>query len=387
MIYVSTLFDHSKDSRPLYTIIYDSQLKTSEAIPLWISGSGITIYEIGLNVKKVAVLVGNKPIICINDYKQHLIAFNVDYQSIIKAYDYPSLPGHGISKAGVQKFLVSQIKSMIDTGLNIWNLVRGSAAPAYRDLQTRGVIYGYSKVYPIWSMDTYSGRTKTSGFSIQGLEEDAPISNVSPHGLFVSFDWVSADFRMAAVLSGDRKLADSYLKSDPYQFLADSLKNDQLEMDRDTAKIQMLGSLYSLNYNSTPMQFYMDLGAWMRRCVEHLEKIGSIESIFGRVYKVEKDRDIKSAFNAIIQGSIAIAMQRTIRRVWELAPSNLLTENHDGIIMTFNERDPRTIVTIKQVAKIMSHPFSGILDDDPVFPVSVSTGKKYKIWTKTARFK
>lgn len=386
MLYVSTLFDPQRDSRPFYTVIYDSITKLIKTFPLYLPKTGKTYYDIDLNLKAVAAIIhGNE--VCLNDYKQHLIGFDLDTLQILRAHDYPFQVEFTLDQGKLNQLLVKQIKEMQVIGLAPWTYVRGNVAPVYRYLQERGVYFGYEKVYPMWHMDTYSGRTRNTGFIIQGLEDDAPVNNTDNSDMFLNFDWVSADLRMASILSGDEKLVHAFKVNDPYTYMADTVNDGIVDnkFTRDESKISIFQSLYSMDYESPAMEFYSGLGNWMKQCKETLEQTGQISSVLGRIFRVGGERTIKSAFNAAIQGSVAQGMQRCLRTIWEMYPRNILTESHDSLVLTYRRGD-QVASMIKDVADVMCHPFRSILDADPVFPVVVSRGSRYKLWDRLKRY-
>jgi hypothetical protein len=100
-----------------------------------------------------------------------------------------------------------------------------------------------------------------------------------------------------------------------------------------------------------------------------------ITSILGReFFNAEKPR---SAFNSTMQGSIAHAMQLSIRRIWE-SEFRLLVETHDSITVACGKNMIKP--TVRAIVEIMCRPFDGILDGDPIFPVRVSIGKDWCQW-------
>ena len=78
-----------------------------------------------------------------------------------------------------------------------------------------------------------------------------------------------------------------------------------------------------------------------------------------------------------MQGSIAQAMQVTIRKVWNLN-FRLLAETHDSITIACSKDSLKH--TIRVIANIMCRPFSGVLDSNPVFPVRINIGKEWCQW-------
>jgi hypothetical protein len=78
-----------------------------------------------------------------------------------------------------------------------------------------------------------------------------------------------------------------------------------------------------------------------------------------------------------MQGSIAQAMQLTIRRVWD-SQFRLLAETHDSI--TVSCRKNALSSTIRSIAGMMCRPFDGIMHSNPIFPVRVSIGSEWCKW-------
>lgn len=392
MLYVATLFDPQKVDLPLYSAVYDPSTDPASLkfYPLYLPKTGKTIYDIELGCKIITGLIENTSEVYVNDCKRHLVGFKVNAINLGVIYDMPSLPLQEVPTIEViKRYLVETIKSMRAIGREYWTLLRGRASPVYQYLQQRGILYGYERTNPIWHMDTYSGRTRVTGFAVQGLEQNAPIMNPYGQDLYLNFDWVAADMRIAAIMSGDEKLNYAFSVSDPYQYMADSVNDDVIGngLTRAEAKTALFRPLYALDDEGPAMQFYDGLGSWMKRCKEELEASGVIKSILGRPFCVDEknSRTTKSAFNAAIQGSVVHAMHASLRAVWELYPSNILTENQDSLVLTCHKND-NIVEIIKNVADIMCYPFRNILDSNPVCPVEVDIGAKYKNWRRYRRF-
>ena len=58
----------------------------------------------------------------------------------------------------------------------------------------------------------------------------------------------------------------------------------------------------------------------------------------------------------------------------------MLAEIHDSIVVTSPPDADAVRSTIRTVTDIMCHPFKGFLESDPVFPVRVSVGRRWKKW-------
>ena len=239
---------------------------------------------------------------------------------------------------------------------------------------------GYDRVEPIWSMHTFSGRSKAEGFSIQNQE--GPIRNINGDKMFIQFDWVSADMRAVAIMSGDPELNRSFEGSDPYAYMASQIEG----LERSECKKALLSSIYSLDHSNPAMHFYGGVRKWVIKCQNRLIEQDSLKSILKREFKISDKRNERSVFNATVQGSVAHAMQLCIRRTWDIFPDNILTENHDSLVMTCDDQPDIIKNVISKVSKIMVCPFEGILKTNPRFPIVVSIGKNYKRWQKYKRY-
>jgi len=88
-----------------------------------------------------------------------------------------------------------------------------------------------------------------------------------------------------------------------------------------------------------------------------------------------------------MQGSVAHAMQLTIRKVWERLGHRLLMEGHDSLVVTASPDAGEIKATISAVVPIMLHPFQDVLPDNPAFPLKVSIGKRWKKWKLYATYR
>lgn len=391
MLYVCSLFDPNRDSRPLATAVYDAGGHALQIYYLYLPKTGRTIYDIERDIDTIKTRVVSTDKVHINDFKRHLGAFAFDYTISGKIYDHPiGFDRPDLDIANVKKLLVDGIKRMKSQGESAWTKLRAEAAFVYQHLQRKGILFGYRREKTIWNMDTYSGRASTVGFNAQGRSAKDPIANTNGDTIFISYDWVAADYRIASLLSNDPLLLASFKGSDPYEFLAKHLNQGITEdlITRDRVKSASMGCLYSASMDNPALEFYQGLRQWKERSLAQLENQGYIESILGRRfmygYKCDgKDRTILSALNAAIQGSVAHAMHACLAAIWKIYPDKLLLESHDSIVMTARKDEVRRIIT--DVKPIVMHPFRGILKDDPVFPVKVGCGTVYKEW-KTQSF-
>jgi hypothetical protein len=347
---------------------------------------GKTIYDIKQITLKYFKLLEksllNGRTVVTNDFKSILTGFSFD------GFGFSSLPREQLDIYDV--FLpVPQVPSTYDeavavvhgqldrlekTRLKIWQKVAANASVVYESLERQGVLVGGLHRYSKWTHRTVSGRSKNTGFNLQGTtaKDDITDPNGSQSDLFLNFDWRAADIRVAALLSGDDHLNEMSLGSDPYQTIADIV-----DQPRKDCKIMLLRAINSIDIEHPIIQMFPELKKWMVAQKEKLENSQPVKSILGReFFNAEKPR---SAFNSTMQGSIAQAMQLTIRRVWE-DHYRLLAETHDSITIACNADRNVFKETVRAVANIMCKPFAGILESNPTFPVRVNVGKSWCQW-------
>jgi len=384
MLYVYTLFDSRRDSRPLLTGVINTTFKSAKFYPLYLRGTGLTLYEIEQSLLEVKTIIASNPAVVLNDYKQHILGFDLqDHPQSVYDLDLTPLhPGHDL--AACRKTISTVMAKMMRVEPQLWQSVRAKAAVVYAHLQKRGVRCGGSEVvFPTWGW-VYSGRSRTTGVPIQGMGKGY-LANVNNDPYYLHFDWVAADMRAATLMSKDPKLQASFVESDPYQYMVDRFNQTIYKWNRDEGKRALLSSIYKLDEDDNiALKFYSGFGKWRKECREKVQATGCLSSVMGRRFKVGGDRDIKSVFNATIQGSVAHGMQVCLRRVWDLYPDSILMESHDSLIVTAQKSEVRA--KILNIANIMVQPFRGILDDNPQFPLVVSIGRGFKDWKEHCRF-
>ncbi|MCK9558126.1 MAG: DNA polymerase [Candidatus Cloacimonetes bacterium] len=378
----------SNDSVSYFCVLFDRRLRPLIAgirshgndaiIPLFIPGTSRKIYDIHKSIKKLnqwieQSLLNDKTIVT-NDLKSILTGFNFKLpRERLNIYDVfqptPQIPST-IEEATLT--INNALYDLQKHRLYMWQKVAANASVVYESLERSGILVGGLQRYPKWTHRTVSGRSKNTGFNLQGTTENDPISD--PRGneldLFINFDWQAADIRIAAILSGDEELNRMSIESDPYLKLSEII-----DVPRKECKIMLLRAINAIDVDNPIFQIFPDLRRWMIRQKESLDNEQPISSILGRrFFNAEKPR---SAFNSTMQGSIAQAMQLVIRRVWELG-YRLLAETHDSITIACDKSTIKP--TIREVANIMCRPFAGVLDSNPVFPVRIKIGKKWCQW-------
>jgi hypothetical protein len=347
-------------------------------IPLYHSGVGRSIYDIEKSIKKLyrwmELSLLQDRVLVVNDFKSVLRGFKFELpREQLNVYDafipMPKIQGTFEETSCIINNILSEMKH---SRLRLWQKVAGNAAIVYESLERQGILVGGIRKFPQWTYRTVSGRSKNTGFNLQGTSANDSISD--PYGsdsdYFVNFDWRAADIRIAAILSGDTHLDEMSAGADPYQQLS-----EMLQIPRKECKIMLLRAINSIDIDNPLFQMFPDLRTWMIAQKQKLDDRQPIASILGReFYNAEKPR---SAFNATMQGSIAQAMQITIRRVWE-SYYRLLAETHDSITVACSKNNLRP--TIREISNIMCRPFFGVLDSNPVFPVRVNVGTKWCQW-------
>jgi len=257
-----------------------------------------------------------------------------------------------------------------------WMRVLGLASIAYHFMQGRGVYNVIDEEYPKYVLDVVSGRSKTLGFNVQGADESFHITSALPqHDIMVCIDWVAADLRAAQLMCHDAILGQAFSVSDPYAFMG----GDKIQ--RTECKRMLLSALYGMIFDSPAAEFYPTLFRWARSTAVQILRNGYSESILGRRFHIRKDgSEIMSVFNSSIQGSVAHAMQNALWLLHKELPEHLMVEMHDSVILSSNRDSLKRV--LDTAIGIMSHPFSGVIQDNPTFPIRVSMGNRWRRWQK-----
>lgn len=391
-ISLHVLYDNNK---PLIAAIHNSAKKTTKIFHLYHKSTGIPVEEAENNIAKVrgiiVALILKKYSIITSDFKRVIKAFNLDLSESVDVYDACLDSKYHIACSDIKESekLVSKVaEHLANKEPKAWQRLFANAGIVYDDLEYRGVLVAGTMKYPNWLQTVYSGRSKTTGFNIQGTTADFDVRNPihQQDNIFLHFDWKAADIRIAALLSKDDKLLDISYHKDPYLAVAEDLGLP--ESARKEAKRNLLQAINSLKVDAEAVLLFPKLADWIRDSRRKLAKEGVLESILGRKFSVkraeaEKKKNPKrSVFNATMQGSIAHAMHRCMKDVWDLVGDRLLCEIHDSLVVTC-PNDPKYITQVKNdVVDILKHPFEGLLSDNPSFPITVNIGLKWRKWKK-----
>lgn len=383
MYTIYTVFDRSKPSKPkpIASVVHDDDVDESYILPLFVKGNTEKAFEVKNKLKYLKDIIAAQPVV-LNDFKSHIIALkletNVDYNAQEISVDDQLYPREISS---LEPFLLdnlSKIRSISSDG-HQWRKLMAQATLVYHDLERRGVIYegNVTPIHPSYQFIT-TGRASTSGFNIQGMPDGTSIAHVRPdYNLFVCADWLSADLRAAAVMSNDQKMLQSFSESDPYTVLA-----EMAGISRDECKNKTLPNLYSMNLNSDIFRYYQEFKEWAKLSMSRMDKDGYLTSLLGRKFFVSGTTEQqlldsrRQVFNAQMQGTVAHAMHNVLIQVHKKYPYSILTELHDSLILCCNKNMIKPL--IEDVANIMLRPFKGIIDNDPIFPLRMYIGNKWR---------
>ncbi|MEM3000682.1 MAG: DNA polymerase [Candidatus Nitrosocaldus sp.] len=364
-------------------MVYDTDTEKCRFITFYLPGTNATLYDISEREKEFAELLRNNSVV-LNDFKSYIDAFklpiDVDYNIYDFAEEEPTYPN---SIEELQKALVQHIILMSKSPhATSWQRLAANATLVYADLQRRGIIYELKPEYPVYQITTFSGRSKTSIFPIQSIGRGVDIRSInSEHDIIICADWIAADFRVASIMSGDETLNSAFIdhKSDPYTIYA-----DRNGISRDEAKKLLLPSLYAMDDRNSALDMFPKLKHWIRQCIEYMEQNGYLQSILGRRFKYDGNNG-RAVFNASIQGSVAHAMHNVLVRLHKRIPSNILTELHDSIVLSCHHDAVKAV--IDEVVSIMMRPFDGLLDYNPIFPLKISIGNRWREWKKYREYR
>jgi len=302
---VYTIFDQ-KTNRPSVTgLLLDNKLIVKE---MYRPGAGkllIDIYKIrDIVATAIASAARDNIEIVTSDFKSHIAAFNLPLHVNYPVYDMHIPP---LSPSESKQEDVARVRKILQRlktqNIKEYQRILANADVVYKDLQDTGLIVGYCDRKPIYG-HTVTGRSKTSGFNIQGLSTDDRVWNktTSPDDVLLHFDWICADIRVAALLSGDEKLLRSFDHSDPYTVLMDEVNTGSGEkLTRDEAKTFLLKSINSMDYTSDALtKTYPGLGEWIRRCDARLSsQDGYLETILKRRFKLANSKNRLAVLNAV----------------------------------------------------------------------------------------
>lgn len=385
-LFVYVLFNHAKE--PLAAGFLANGRK--RLYNIYGQGCRTSLLEVEENkatiAKVITQAVANGIPVVTSDFKSILATFPIDK---LQRVDYTVYDlcweTEGGNKGGkeAQAIIDKILDRMATVKYRPWQKVFANAAIVYQALEDRGVNIGMIPHKPIWAQNTYSGRSKNLVVNIQGADGTEYLTN--PAGeeddIFLYFDWMAADIRVAALLSGDPLLNEAFATSDPYTHLEEILTDETGTVARADCKIQLLQAINSFNFTHPVLEsIYKDLGLWLQQSKRKLDEHGELKSILGRKFQVARARNKNplAVQNGVLQGSVAHGMQHCVKRIWDTYGSQLLVEIHDSVALTCKPEYVNS--TIKGVVGIMTRPFEDLLESNPFFPVKVSIGRQFRKW-------
>lgn len=375
MRYVYTTFDTSKHPAvPIESTVLDSRIKSDTLFNdisyfvFYKPGSGLTLKQIEENKAKFREIFDEE--VMVNDFKSHAAAFGLKKEMGYSIYDLNIYTN--ISLLQYQQVLLLQTIAA-SYKPEPWRKLLANAMVVYQYLEENGIRDNYKVVYPRYSLNTATGRSSTTGFNVQGTTDKFDIRpRTDEYDYLVHFDWLAADIRMIAFMSGDEAMNKSFEKSDPYIMASEYLKDP--EFDRERCKNEFIRSVYSLSTEAPILKIFPQFKKWMDKKLTEYERDGCLYSLLGRRYDGDKLR----VFNSQFQGSVAHCMQAALVKIYEKYKLNLLTEVHDSIILHCRENRLKEI--IREVGSIMLYPLDGWTDNSPRMPVRISVGRKWRQW-------
>jgi len=373
MLLILTIFDYTiSPPRPLITAIRRNG--TKYVFPLYIEGTKKSLWDVNNYIKAISTILQDctEPVV-MNDVKSHLRVFGPLNKPLNQVN--PRLPNN-LNIAQYSQLLRALLSSLAEP--ERWRELIGSSTPAYMLMEDRPIFLGEERIQPHYSFDTFSGRSKCTGFNMQGTTDTDDINTGDGSHVYVCLDWVSADIRVAAFLSKDKDLNDAYKESDPYAVMA-----EWLELPRKQCKMEFLKSLYTLDTNAPIFELFPTFKMWTESQLKSLRNNGYLSSALGRQFRVNTsdNRDEKSVFNAVVQGTVAHLMQASLTEMNKTLSQFLVSETHDSVILSC--RPGMASHVINEAARIMIKP----IDELPRFPVKAYIGRKWRQWKLYKEFR
>jgi hypothetical protein len=328
-----------------------------------------------------------------SDFKNHIRAFELPLERrVYNVYDLHMPDFKPLdSPTRDAELLKKLLEKMSKHRLKDYHKVYANAAVVYQDLENRGLINNFEQVKPIWSQKTFAGRSKTTGFNVQGFTDHHRLMppGAGDKDVLVHFDWISADIRVASILSGDKTLQEAFDASDPYVYMMEHINaQSHNKINRDECKVLLLKAINSMDFTSVAFQIYPVLGEWINRCRKQTaDNGGCLETILGRRFRMAHAKNQLAVLNGAMQGSVAHGMQNILRRVWERMGNRIVADVHDSLVVSSPPEPNEVRATIAVVAPLMLRPFEGLLPDNPAFPLKVRFGKKWRKWKMVAIYR
>lgn len=373
------------DKRPSYFYLKNGEKELSFAI--FNKGSGLKLKDALNRLDKATELIlwAGTQDLRTNNYKDLIDAFELSlfqYCHNIRDYGLNSIKTSNSEEKDLN--ICRRYVQLMDLiGDKPYQHLLSGAQQVYSNIAKNGLYLNYTKMFPEWSWDTFSGRSRCTGFNIQGLSTNDIVyqPSVQFNNIQIQFDWICADINVASILSNDDSLRESFAISDPYTYLSHKIcGSDKI---REESKLLLLKTINNLDYNNEYINMYFPkLSEWLKEILYSIKKNGYSTNIVGRRFSLIKDRTERSILNAIMQGSVASAMQSAIIEIYKKFPNYILTDIHDSIVLCVPNDSKIVSHVIKEVGIIFLRPFKNVLNNDYLFPYRVSIGNRWKCWDK-----
>ena len=344
---------------------------------LWRSGAGKSLLDISNTTKQLVEFITKyfHPI-AFCDLKWFLDSIKVPgLFNKVQHLDLLIPPIESTGNSESDSVILNTIaNSVIGKEAKPWMSYIANAIHVYREIELEGLLWNYTKVQPKWDYYTYTGRSRCTQFNVQGHSEPDLIvrTGVPSEAFLLHFDWSCADMRMLGLLSGDETLLSTFEDSDPY-----TVVSKVLEISRSEAKGVMLKDIYSLNLDGLMHSLFPKACDWLKSKVSDAENKGYTSTSFGRSFHVSGERTVKSAVNAVLQGSVATLAQVVISKIYTLFPMYLITDTFDGVVLSVPKDEKIVCSTIKDTKKIMNDPFG---DGSFIMKSSANIGTGWGNW-------
>lgn len=382
MFVIDTIFDESiYPHKPLISIIYDGTV--FEFKVLYLKNSGMSLYDVENNKNHIKSLFTKE--VMTTNFKKYILPFNlnVDYDYIVYDKHVEGVQYDDKSSIHIlKKRLLQNVDKILSVEKEKYQLLFANAQIVYQKMENKSIFLKDAKVCPKYDF-VVTGRSKTTGYSIQGSTDNDDIySPTHINDYFIHFDWIAADLRIAGIMSNDELLLNSFNESDPYELLSREL----VGIERSKCKLDFLRGMYSLNFDDSCIVLYPVLHKWLKDRYNTIIDHGYSTTILKRrFYLNENNENMKTVFNAMFQGSIAHAMHSVLRKINRVCPENLFTETHDSVVLVSKKQD--IVEIVNKVSQIMLHPFQNEMKENPKLPLKVSVGKKWKQWKQIAEYR
>jgi len=369
--------EYDNYSRPLQVKIYNQNTGNIEIIPCYAPGTNLILEKIDENIENIrsyfdGAIDGTHTIVT-NHFKSALQAFELHVPET--EYDIYDIA----SRIPTQSLM--QSIERIGNKVHLWQKLLANASVIYWEMERTKLLHNELVRAPIWTPDTTTGRSRCTGFNIQGLPREDTVINVirtdqnTENDILMHFDWTAADSCVAAYMSQDQELTTSFLINDPYSHLSEVLGKS-----REECKRMWLVAVNAQNLNSEVFEVYRVLKLW---CMEQLKKLhedGYLRTFYNRTFRMQndtKDEQLR-VFNSVLQGGTAHLMHAALFRMYHIPNVKVIADLHDGLVLICSAA---ALLDVLRAAKpIMSRPLDDI-DICMAFRVSIcKVGEGWHHW-------